>query len=214
MATSEMMGSNPICRVCDSQNTKPDVVVDTRQRYKCCDCRTLFFNDLDDDKSNITRSFDLAPVTPITVVKTLPIKEIPQPRQPKIRGPKMGAKRGLYAIGKYLDKHRDEILADRLANGQAAMLLNWRIPYSTWHHTSTRWRKEGVKVPDLRGVNKKTETIREEAKTLTKEIIMEKDVLVTVGRRITLGQLEEILKELEWLRGYKQAVLDCRDKSI
>lgn len=120
----------------------------------------------------------------------------------------------------YYDQHRDEILADRLSIGHGKALTKWKIAYSVWLKLSRRWRGKGIEVvnltkrrADAATTERQTEkrgfvpTAREErGKTPAgqhKEFLKAQDTI-----EITVGRLEEILREIEWLRGYRQAVLD------
>ena len=61
---------NHICKVCDSTNTVSDIKIDGRQRYKCLDCKILFF---DDD-----RPFILARSEPIKMETKIGVSLIPK----------------------------------------------------------------------------------------------------------------------------------------
>lgn len=61
------------------------------------------------------------------------------------------ATRGVYKKGKYLDEHRDEILADRLALGLRSTLKKWTIGSSTWRYTEKRWVEEGYTIANIKG---------------------------------------------------------------
>ncbi len=191
--------SNNICTTCESTNTEPDIKVDGRQRYKCLDCGiTLFFDG----------------------------EEVPPPQIPAL---------GTEA---HFDRHRDKILADRLAIGHAKTLVKWGISYQAWLEIKPRWVKEGTVVEDLRSLTKRLS--REEAiarieagkKPIEAKVVgspkkaptvsevrgkipsgKEKEYLkagdkVWIAVGLTVEQIEEQLRELEYLRGYKQAILD------
>jgi len=38
--------SNHICKACNSQNTEPEIIIHGRQRFRCLDCKVIFFDDL------------------------------------------------------------------------------------------------------------------------------------------------------------------------
>lgn len=125
----------------------------------------------------------------------------------------------------YFDQHRDEILADRLSIGHGKTLTKWNISLAIWMELKPRWVKEGVVIEDLRRSSRRL--ILKEAKAKveidekhTEEVLnisytsaVQQELKESIPGSedfipIKVGRLEEILRELEWHKGYRQAVLD------
>ncbi len=77
--------------------------------------------------------------------------DLEQVVKPVKEKPPEGNTRGVYKKGKYLDEHRDEILADRLTIGLRSTLKKWAISSSTWRYIEKRWIREGYKIANIQG---------------------------------------------------------------
>lgn len=94
--------------------------------------------------------------------------------------------------GKFYKEHKDEILADYELLGKKKTLQKWQVSLSGWAGLRRRW---GFQEPKKEG--RKSSRMPYD-KWLEGQLAKEGSEL---GR-------EELLKELDWLRGYHQAVLD------
>ncbi len=96
-------------------------------------------------------------VKPVTMPTPVEIEVArPAPSAVVEPAPEVGGKptstRGTYKKGKYLDEHREELLADRLSIGLRATLKKWDIASSSYRYAEKRWRAEGYTIPTIQGV--------------------------------------------------------------